>query len=101
MSKAEFRSVATRAIQDIGGAFGTKIGERGHFEASVQHREYDGILDRAYDRSWDNLAAIEGAGTAANPYALLDSNVQAQHLQLRRLNSAEQDDRGRWPACRA
>lgn len=63
------------ANRDIGGAFGTKVGERGHFEASVQHREYDGILDRAYDRSWDNLAAIEGAGTAPNPYQLL-TNVR-------------------------
>ncbi|MDH7639320.1 TonB-dependent receptor plug domain-containing protein [Sphingomonas oryzagri] len=61
--------------QDIGGAFGTKVGDRGHFEVSAQHREYDGILDRAYDRSWDNLAAIEGAGTAANPYQLL-TNVR-------------------------
>jgi outer membrane receptor protein involved in Fe transport len=58
------------ATRDIGGAFGFKVGSRGHFEASVQHREYDGILDRAYDRDWDNLAAIQGAGTAANPYYL-------------------------------
>ena len=58
------------ATQDVGAAFGTKVGDRGHFEASIQHREYDGILNRAGDRSWDNLAAIQGAGTAANPYHL-------------------------------
>ncbi|WBQ15721.1 TonB-dependent receptor plug domain-containing protein [Sphingobium yanoikuyae] len=58
------------ATRDIGGAFGFKVGERGHFEASVQHREYDGILNRAFDRSWDNLAAMQGAGTTANPYYL-------------------------------
>ncbi|WP_093400125.1 TonB-dependent siderophore receptor [Sphingomonas sp. OK281] len=58
------------ATRDIGGAFGFKVGDRGHFEASVQHREYDGILDRAFDRDWNNLAAIQGAGTAANPYYL-------------------------------
>ncbi len=56
--------------RDIGGAFGTDVGSRGHFEMSAEHRENDGILDRAYDRSWDNLAAIQGAGTAANPYHL-------------------------------
>jgi outer membrane receptor protein involved in Fe transport len=68
--------------QDIGGAFGTKLGDRGHFEASVQHREYDGILDRAYDRNWDNLAAIIGGGdptkpvgSADNPY-MLATNVR-------------------------
>ena len=58
------------ANRDIGGAFGTEVGSRGHFEASAEHRENDGILDRAYDRSFDNLAAIQGAGTAANPYYL-------------------------------
>lgn len=64
---SEYGDAATR---DIGGAFGFKVGDRGHFEASVQHREYDGILNRAYDRDWDNLAAIQGAGTTANPYYL-------------------------------
>jgi outer membrane receptor protein involved in Fe transport len=58
------------ATRDVGAAFGFKVGDRGHFEGSVQHREYDGILNRATDRSWDNLAAIQGAGTAASPYYL-------------------------------
>ncbi|WP_395397714.1 TonB-dependent receptor [Novosphingobium sp. BL-8A] len=58
------------ANRDIGGAFGFNVGSRGHFEASVQHRENEGILNRAYDRSWDDLAAVQGGGTAANPYYL-------------------------------
>lgn len=58
------------ATRDVGGAFGFDVGARGHFEGSVQHREYDGILSRAYDRDWDNLAAMQGAGTATNPYYL-------------------------------
>ena len=53
---------------DVGMAFGTDIGSNGHFEMSVEHRENDGILDRVGARSWDNLAAIQGAGTAANPF---------------------------------
>ncbi|TCM15388.1 TonB-dependent receptor-like protein [Novosphingobium sp. PhB165] len=63
------------ANRDFGGAFGFKVGSRGHFEASVQHRENDGILNRAYDRDWDNLAAVQGGGTTANPYYLA-SNVR-------------------------
>ncbi|MDE1150892.1 MAG: TonB-dependent receptor [Azospirillaceae bacterium] len=61
--------------RDVGGAFGFEVGSNGHFEASVQHRESDGILNRAGDRDWDNLAAMQGAGTAANPY-VLDTNVR-------------------------
>lgn len=58
------------ANRDFGGALGFDVGSRGHFEASVQHRENDGILNRATARNWDNLAALQGAGTAANPYTL-------------------------------
>ena len=58
------------ANRDVGGAFGTEVGARGHFEASVEHRENDGILHRVGSRNWDNLAAVQGAGTAANPYRL-------------------------------
>lgn len=55
---------------DVGGAIGFHVGNNGHFEMSVEHRENNGILDRAYDRSWDDLPALEGAGTAASPFAL-------------------------------
>ncbi len=61
--------------QNMGGSIGFDVGSRGHFEASVQHRNYDGILDRAYDRGWDDLAAIQEAGTTANPY-YLGTNVR-------------------------
>jgi hypothetical protein len=54
----------------VGVAFGTKVGENGHFEFSAQHRETSGILDRVGSRSWDNLAALQGSGTSAAPYVL-------------------------------
>jgi outer membrane receptor protein involved in Fe transport len=60
---------------DVGAAFGININSRSHFEGSIQHRDNEGILDRSSDRSWDDLPALQGAGTAANPYAL-DSNVR-------------------------
>jgi iron complex outermembrane receptor protein len=60
---------------DIGGAVGFNVGSRGHFEASIQHRDNEGILDRSSDRSWDDLPALQGAGTAADPY-VLDNNVR-------------------------
>jgi outer membrane receptor protein involved in Fe transport len=63
------------ATRNMGGAVGFDVGDRGHFEASAQHREADGILHRVGGRSWDNLAALQGAGTAANPY-VLDQNVR-------------------------
>ncbi|MEE4451563.1 TonB-dependent receptor domain-containing protein [Novosphingobium resinovorum] len=72
MGISQYGDAATR---NIGGAFGTDVGDRGHFEMSLQHREADGILHRATARSWDNLASLQGAGTATNPYTLL-SNVR-------------------------
>ena len=56
------------ATRDIGGAFGFDVGDRGHFEASVEHREADGILHRVGSRSWDNLTSMQGGGTDDNPY---------------------------------
>lgn len=51
-------------------AFGTELfGGRGHLEGSYEYREDKGVLYRS-DRDWYNQAAIEGAGTAANPYRL-------------------------------
>lgn len=54
-----------------GVAFGTKVGDRGHFEASVEYYKRNGIDDtasRAYGRRYP---AVVGAGTAANPYQLV------------------------------
>lgn len=50
-----------------GVAFGTKVGDRGHFIASYQYRDEKGILHRS-DRPWLRQAGITGAGTASNPY---------------------------------
>jgi len=63
------------ATRNMGGAAGFDVGDRGHFEASVQHREADGILHRVGSRSWDNLAALQGTGSATNPY-VLDQDVR-------------------------
>ncbi|MHB8286783.1 MAG: TonB-dependent receptor plug domain-containing protein, partial [Caulobacteraceae bacterium] len=55
---------------DVGLAYGSKIlGDKGHIEFSVQHRDSAGIPNRSA-RSWDNLPAAEGLGTAADPYRL-------------------------------
>jgi iron complex outermembrane receptor protein len=54
---------------DIGLAYGTKLGDRGHFELSYEYRKEGGI-DRRSDRDWIQQAGVTGAGTAANPYVL-------------------------------
>jgi outer membrane receptor protein involved in Fe transport len=46
---------------------------RGHFEASYEYRDDAGIPFRS-DRAWNNLWAVEGAGTPENPFRLY-SNV--------------------------
>lgn len=48
-------------------AWGTDIGERGHFMASYLYRDEQGILYRT-DRPWMNLAGVTGLGTVAAPY---------------------------------
>lgn len=72
MGISQYGDAATR---DIGGAVGFKVGDRGHFEASIEHREADGIPNRVGARKWLNLAAIQGSGTAADPY-YLGTNVR-------------------------
>ncbi|HUO21866.1 MAG TPA: TonB-dependent receptor [Caulobacteraceae bacterium] len=55
---------------DIGGAYGTRFdGGKGHVEFSYDYRDNDGILFRS-SRPWDDLPAVGGGGTAANPYQL-------------------------------
>lgn len=56
-----------------GGAVGTGLfGGRGHFEASYEYRNDNGLLYRS-DRDWNNQWSIGGAGTAANPYRLINN----------------------------
>ncbi len=56
----------------IGAAFGLPVfGDRGHFEASFEHYNSNGIddkLGRAYGRA---VYSTQGAGTAANPYRVV------------------------------
>jgi iron complex outermembrane receptor protein len=56
----------------LGAAFGTPLFEgRGHFEASFEHYDSQGIdnkLGRAYGRA---VYSTQGAGTAANPYRVV------------------------------
>jgi outer membrane cobalamin receptor len=63
------------SITDVGIAVGTDLFDgRGHFEASAEYVDDAGILDM-FKRPAGQLRAIEGAGTAANPYRLY-SNVR-------------------------
>ncbi len=61
---------------DAGVAYGTDIGDAGHFEASYQYHNGSGILRRS-DRPWMNQVGVGGAGTAAAPYQLFDNLRQA------------------------
>lgn len=61
---------------DIGAAYGTNLGSRGHFEASYQYHDSKGILRRS-DRPWLNLVGVGGAGTVAAPYQLFSGLRQA------------------------
>jgi outer membrane receptor protein involved in Fe transport len=61
---------------EIGGAYGTKIGDNGHFEASYQFRDSGGILRRS-DRPWMNLVGVGGNGTTV-PYNLYTNVRQTQ-----------------------
>ena len=57
-------------------AYGTKIGDRLHVEASYEYRKEGGI-DRRSSRPWLQQVGVSGAGTAANPYVLLSNVRQA------------------------
>lgn len=63
---------------DAGVAYGTKIGENAHFEASYQYHDGRGILRRS-DRPWMNLVGVAGAGTTANPYQLYSNLRQKDY----------------------
>jgi len=52
-------------------AVGTKVGDRGHFEVSVEYYKRNGVDDTA-SRPYGRLyPAVVGSGTAANPYRLI------------------------------
>lgn len=56
---------------DFGVAAGTNLfGGRGHIEGSYEYRDDQGIPYRS-SRPANDLVAVEGAGTAANPYHLV------------------------------
>lgn len=50
-------------------AYGTDIGDRGHFEVSYEYRDEGGI-NRRSDRDWLNQWGVTGLGTTASPYVL-------------------------------
>lgn len=57
---------------NLGAAYGVNIGDRGHFEASYEYRKDEGVSARS-ERSFLNQWAIQGAGTAANPFQLYNN----------------------------
>ena len=64
-------SRADNTSMRAGVAVGFPVGDRGHFEASLEHYNSEGIdskLSRAYGRA---VYSTQGAGTAANPYRLV------------------------------
>ncbi|RYY26884.1 MAG: TonB-dependent receptor [Sphingomonadales bacterium] len=63
---------------DAGVAWGTKLGDRGHFEASYQYHDGAGILRRS-DRPYMNLVGVAGAGTTANPFTLYSNLRQRDY----------------------
>jgi iron complex outermembrane receptor protein len=54
---------------EVGIAFGTPVGNGGHFIASYEYRDDEGVLYRS-ERPWYRRTAGAGNGTAALPYAL-------------------------------
>ena len=62
------------ATADVGLAFGHSfLDGRGHFEASYEYHNDPGILRRS-DRQWGrDVWTVQGGGTAANPYHLVEN----------------------------
>lgn len=56
---------------NAGVAFGTNVGERGHFEGSYEYRDDQGVLYRS-SRPWNQQWAATGLGTTAFPFYLVD-----------------------------
>lgn len=63
--------------QELGLAWGTKIGERSHFEISYEFRNDDGIARRS-DRDWFNRAVVVGNGTTVPYRSIGDSTLPNQ-----------------------
>jgi outer membrane receptor protein involved in Fe transport len=62
-----------------GFAAGTDLfGGRGHFEASFEHYEQEGIGDKFKRPNGAALYAVEGSGTSANPFVLVSGARVAQ-----------------------
>lgn len=57
---------------NAGVAAGTKLGDRGHIEASYEFRDDKGILRRS-QRDWHTRPVIAGSGTTALPYILVEN----------------------------
>jgi iron complex outermembrane recepter protein len=62
------------ATADVGLAFGHSfLDGRGHFEASYEYHNDPGVLRRS-DRQWGrDVWTVQGGGTAANPYHLVEN----------------------------
>ncbi|MBC2665505.1 TonB-dependent receptor [Novosphingobium flavum] len=63
--------------QELGLAWGTKIGERSHFEISYEYRNSDGIARRS-EREWFNRATVIGNGTTVPYLSIGDSALPNQ-----------------------
>lgn len=56
----------------IGAAFGANFaGDRGHFMASVEHFQQDGLDDKESRKNGKAIYAVAGSGTTADPFRLI------------------------------
>jgi iron complex outermembrane recepter protein len=56
----------------LGGAFGTNFGgDRGHFMASFEHFQQDGLDDKEERKNGKAIYAVAGSGTTADPFRLI------------------------------
>ncbi|MES2988135.1 MAG: TonB-dependent receptor [Pseudomonadota bacterium] len=63
--------------QELGVAWGSKIGDRSHFEISYEYRNSEGI-NRRSGRDWFNRATVIGNGTTVPYRSIGDSTLPAQ-----------------------
>jgi iron complex outermembrane receptor protein len=56
----------------VGAAFGTNFaGDRGHFMASFEHFQQDGLDDKESRKNGKAIYAVAGSGTSADPFRLI------------------------------
>jgi iron complex outermembrane receptor protein len=76
-AQAGISSRGDDATHELGFAWGTKIGDRSHFEFSYEYRDDAGIGRRS-DREWFNRTVTAGNGTTTPYFALANATLPGQ-----------------------